>query len=262
MIAAMLRRAGTLTLCVYALRTAAVLVIGWPLATDWGTAVTQHMYGLQPSAGDAALLAEIAVRHVPDMLAWSGVASLVYAALSPIASVAWAHALARSSSLHESVVHALGRGVQAIGIALVVLAGWCVLLGGSALLLAYAPGLLPASPTAELVLRMTCVLLAATGALVLGALYELACATQAGAAVPVRVALRLAVRALSPRLLAARALLALGIAACFALAELAGRDAPTLLGATLLLLLQQALVFAATTLRAACFALALRRLQV
>jgi hypothetical protein len=261
MIAAMLRRAGTLTLCVYALRTAAVLVIGWPLAADWGAAVAQHMCGLQPSAGDAALLAEVAARHVPGMLAWSGAAALVYAGLSPIASVAWAHALVRSSSLRECFAHALGRGAQAIGIAVVLLGGWCVLLGGSALLLAYAPGLLPASPNAELALRVTCVLLAAAGALVLTALYELACATQATGAVPVRAALRSAVRALSPRLLIARALLALGIAACFALAELAGRSAANALGATPLLLLQQSLVFAATTLRAACFALALRRLR-
>ena len=69
-------------------------------------------------------------------------------------------------------------------------------------------------------------------------------------------------RALSPRLLAARALLALCIAACFGLAELAGRGAAATLGATAVLLLQQTLVFAATTLRAACFALALRRLQM
>lgn len=261
MIAAMLRRAGTLTLCVYALRTLAVVMIGWPLAVDWSAAVAQHMYGRRPSAGDAALLLEIGARHVPDVLAWSGAAAIVYAVLSPIASVAWTRALARSSSLRESFAHALSRGPQAIGVAVVLIAGWCVLLGGCALLLAYGPGLLPASAAAEALLRAFCVLLGAAGALVLSMMYELACAAQATAALPVRAALGRALRALSPRLFAARALLALCIAACFGLAELAGRDAAATLGATPVLLLQQLLVFAATTLRAACFALALRQLS-
>jgi hypothetical protein len=263
MITAMLRRAGALTLCVYALRTAAVVAVGWPLAADWGNAVSQHMYTRQPSPGDAALLLEIAARHLLNArtLAWIAALAIAYAVLAPIVSVAWTHALARSSTVRESLLQGVRRGPQAIGIGAVMLAGWMVLLGGCALLLAYAPPLLPASASAELALRATIVLLAAAGVVVLATLYELACATQAEGRVELTRALRVAASRLSPRLLATRAVLALAIAACFAFAELIGRSAASALGAAGILLLQQSLVFTATTLRAACFALALRRLS-
>jgi hypothetical protein len=261
MISAMLRRAGALTLFVYTLRTAVAVLFGWPLAADWGAAVTQHMYSVQPSAGDAALLLEIAARHVPGVLAWSAAAALVYAVLSPIVSVAWTHALSRSSSTRESFAHALRCAPQAVAIALAALIGWIGLLSGCAWLLAYAPAWLPASESIELAVRALCVLLAAAGALVLSTAYELACATQATGSVPARRTVIVAVRALSLRLLASRALLALAIAFCFVVAEAAGRHAASTLGATGVLLLQQCLVYLATTLRAACFALALASLN-
>jgi hypothetical protein len=253
----MLRRAGAMTLLVYATRTAAALLLGAPLGADFADALARNFYRPRPSADDSALLLELGARRLPEMLSWSVGYALAYAAIAPLLSIAWSNAMNDSSPLRANLRRGLRRYPAALAFSGCALLACAALLGGAAAALSLALARISLSASGEDAVRTGCALVTAGALLVVSCAHDLANSTLAVSSLPARRALALALRAVSARAIIARGSSALAVAACFACAELVGRGAPFALAPAAVLALQQALVFGATLLRGAWLALAL-----
>jgi hypothetical protein len=261
MTAAMLRRAGGVTLCVYALQTLAASLVTWPLtsalfAAPAGTA------RLQPERGAALLLLEVAAQRGRSLAPWALGIVAAHALLAALIGLCWLHAMADTTTIGATCKHALRDYPAALALGGSMLVGSGAALGLGFLGLRAGLSALPASEDAERALR-TIVACTAGGAVFwLATGYDLAraalvagCARGTG---PLH-ALRTAWNWMSWSALARHALLMLAAAALVLVAEALGRLELALRSPLVLLASQQALVFAGVCLRGAWLAWALQR---
>jgi hypothetical protein len=254
---AMLRRAGAMTLLVYGVHALASGVLAAPLAADFARALAVNLYRAQLDAGDTALVLELGAQRVPALLSSSAAAAIGYTLLAPLLRMAWLQAMARGSGVRASLRHGVRKYPHAL------LVGGAALIAGGGLAAALIVGF--AATTSALMLpiageqaaRAACVLALGATWLLVSTLHDLAVAALASGT-PLRGSIAVAARALSGRMLVAHAGIALAIAVAYAIAEAIGRSAASA-GPSVVLALQQTLVFAAALLRGGWLAIALSR---
>lgn len=257
----MLRRAGALTLLVYALHTLAACALGAPLALDLARALSAQLYRAQLGADDAALVLELGARRLPNLFTWGAVSALVYALLAPALRVAWLHAMPRSCSLRACLAYGRRRYFAALAVGTGASLLWALLMLTTLLAFDALSASLPPSVAGEVAGRALCVTLAIFLSLLVATLHDLAIAALADSNTRVRHALHSARRALSLPALLAHGATGLAAAICLAGAESLAHQPALATSPLILLSLQQLLVFAATSLRATWLALALQRID-
>ncbi len=259
------RRAGAFTLLVHAVRCTAALLIATPLLTAWQPLLELNLYRADPSAADAALLLEAAAVLGPEALRWSGIAGAIYLLLAPLFTLGWLNAMADVRGLRAQLSRA-GRRYPA-GLLLLLLTWLAYAIIAGLLWLALQPerfAWLPADERVEQLGLAGAILTGALIVLVVSTISDLAFAALAvpakGSGWPSLSALPLALRTLSPALVAQHALLAALAGAVAPLADAFVRAVPWLVPDAALLF-TQALMLVATALRGLWLAIALHGVQ-
>jgi len=253
-----LRRAAPVLLAVHALRALWALLLLGPLYSELALALDRSVFRATPSPGDAALAVEVVAvagtQLLPRAVVWLGAYVLLGPWLQQVLLIALAGA-----PLNGLAWGATRRYLRALALRLGALAVFALLAGGGVLALQQVLAWLPASAGLELGARVACLSAVLIGALLLATAHDLAQAKVARGAFGL-ASVRGAIGACTPGMVT-RNLLALALAAALAvLAELASRAPlalPYAAGPTLVLVVQQALLFAALLARAAWLAHAL-----
>jgi hypothetical protein len=256
-VVAMLRRAGSMTLLVYACHAVASTLLIGPLAAQLAGVLASSRSDLQ----NAALVLEVTAQAAPALLPWALGCAAVYALLAPLLTIAWLRAMA---GLSRGWVAGVRGGLHRYVAALVLRAGALVAgsaaLGFGALVLRYGPVALPASERVETALFIGASCAAFGGVLAIATVHDLACAALAlGSAAGALRALALGLQRLSFMLIARHALCLSVIGLLLLCAEAVGRALSSTPAADAVLCAQQALVLAATFVRGAWLALTLQR---
>jgi len=256
-----LRRAAPALLAVHALRVLWSLLLLGPLYRDLARALDRSVFRATPSPGDAALAVEVVARSGPQLLPFAFVWLGTYVLLGP-----WLQQLLLSAlwgaSLRSAAREAIGRYPAALAVRVLAALIFALTASGAVLALQRALAWMPAGAALELAARLLCALALLGCALALVTAHDLAQAAVAhgnGTLAGVQNAL-----ALCSRAAVARNSLSLTAAAALALlAELTSRvplALPYATGPALVLVVQQALLFAALVVRAAWLSHTLTRL--